>query len=62
MPRSKEVARNDRPFRKPVVILSGGESTVTLRGEGEGGRNTEFLLSLVIEIAEHEEIALTRQS
>lgn len=49
---AKEVARNDQPFRKPVVILSGGESTVTLRGNGKGGRNTEFLLSLAIEIAE----------
>jgi hydroxypyruvate reductase len=40
-----EVARRDRPFRKPVVILSGGETTVTIRGEGKGGRNSEFLLS-----------------
>ncbi len=53
---AKEVARNDQPFRKPVVILSGGESTVTLRGNGKGGRNTEFLLSLAIEIAEHGDI------
>ena len=41
-----EVAGRDRPFTKPVVILSGGETTVTLRGKGKGGRNTEFLLSL----------------
>jgi hydroxypyruvate reductase len=53
---AKEVARNDQRFRKPVVILSGGESTVTLRGNGKGGRNTEFLLSLAIEIAEHGDI------
>jgi len=53
---AKEVARNDQPFRKPVVILSGGETTVTLRGKGKGGRNTEFLLSLAIEIAEHGDI------
>lgn len=53
---AKEVARNDQPFRKPVVILSGGESTVTLRGTGKGGRNTQFLLSLAIEIAEHGDI------
>jgi len=53
---AKEVARNDQPFRKPVVILSGGESTVTLRGKGKGGRNTEFLLSLAIDIAEEEDI------
>ncbi|MBC7283956.1 glycerate kinase [Hoeflea sp.] len=42
---AREVASRDRPFAKPVVILSGGETTVTLRGKGRGGRNTEFLLS-----------------
>ena len=46
---AREVALRDRPFRRPVVILSGGETTVTLTGEGgRGGRNTEFLLSLAI--------------
>ncbi|MBY3473688.1 glycerate kinase [Rhizobium laguerreae] len=53
---AKEVARNDRPFQKPVVMLSGGESTVTLRGKGKGGRNTQFLLSMAIEIADQEDI------
>ncbi|MCX7300853.1 MAG: glycerate kinase [Rhodobacterales bacterium] len=43
---AREVTLRDRPFRRPVVILSGGETTVTLRGKGRGGRNTEFLLSL----------------
>ena len=43
---AREVARRDRPFAKPVVILSGGETTVTLRGKGRGGRNSEFLLSV----------------
>ncbi len=48
---AREVAMRDRPFRKPVVILSGGETTVTLRGAGgRGGRNGEFLLSLAIGI------------
>lgn len=43
---AREVATRDRPFTKPVVILSGGETTVTIRGDGgKGGRNTEFLLS-----------------
>lgn len=40
-----EVFRRDRPFRKPVVILSGGETTVTVKGKGRGGRNGEFLLA-----------------
>ncbi|GLR51754.1 TtuD3 hydroxypyruvate reductase [Shinella yambaruensis] len=45
---AREVASRDRPFTRPVVILSGGETTVTIRGQGKGGRNTEFLLSLVL--------------
>jgi hydroxypyruvate reductase len=48
---AREVARRDRPFAKPVAILSGGETTVTLSGPGgRGGRNTEFLLSLALAI------------
>ncbi len=43
---AREVAIRDRPFQKPVVVLSGGETTVTVTGNGKGGRNTEFLLSL----------------
>ncbi|WIY53054.1 glycerate kinase [Devosia sp. YIM 151766] len=45
---AREVAERNRPFGKPVVLLSGGETTVTLRGKGRGGRNGEFLLSLAI--------------
>ncbi|WP_455273965.1 glycerate kinase type-2 family protein [Rhizobium herbae] len=47
---AREVAVRNRPFRKPVVILSGGETTVTIRGKGKGGRNSEFLLSLALGI------------
>jgi glycerate 2-kinase len=36
------------PFAPPCVLLSGGETTVTLRGKGRGGRNVEFLLSLAV--------------
>jgi glycerate 2-kinase len=42
---AREVALKNRPFSKPAVILSGGETTVTLTGKGKGGRNSEFLLS-----------------
>lgn len=43
---AREVALRSRPFPRPVVILSGGETTVTIRNsEGRGGRNSEFLLS-----------------
>ncbi|PXA99069.1 glycerate kinase [Nostoc sp. 3335mG] len=45
---AKEIAQRDQPFEKPVVLLSGGETTVTLRGKGRGGRNGEFMLSLAI--------------
>lgn len=46
---AREIAARDRPFRKPVLVLSGGETTVTLRGNaGKGGRNAEFLLSLAL--------------
>ena len=54
---AREVATRDRPFAKPVVILSGGETTVTLRGKGKGGRNTEFLLSFAAAIDGVEGIA-----
>ena len=47
---AREVSSRDRPFRKPVAILSGGETTVTLRNGGKGGRNTEFLLSFALAI------------
>lgn len=44
---AREVATRDRPFARPVVMLSGGETTVTIRDNGgRGGRNTEFLLAL----------------
>ncbi len=47
---AREVAARNQPFAKPVAILSGGETTVTLRAKGKGGRNSEFLLSLAIGI------------
>ncbi|APX69513.1 MULTISPECIES: glycerate kinase [unclassified Brucella] len=48
---AREVADRDRPFKKPVVILSGGETTVTIRSPGgKGGRNSEFLLSFALDI------------
>lgn len=47
---AREIAVRNRPFNKPVVLLSGGETTVTLRGKGRGGRNAEFLLAFAIAI------------
>ncbi len=50
---AREVATRNRPFKKPVLILSGGETTVTLRApldgiRGKGGRNSEFLLAFAL--------------
>ncbi|WP_428415026.1 glycerate kinase type-2 family protein [Methylibium sp.] len=45
---ARQVALHGQPFRPPCVLLSGGETTVTLKGRGRGGRNVEFLLSLAI--------------
>jgi glycerate 2-kinase len=42
------VARGEGPVRAPCMLLSGGETTVTVRGSGRGGRNVEFLLSFGI--------------
>lgn len=56
---TKEIRRHDQPWKPPVALISGGETTVTLRPDGSGargmsrrrgGRNTEFLLSLAIEL------------
>lgn len=47
---AREVATRNRPFEKPAVLLSGGETTVTIRGKGRGGRNAEFLLAFAIAI------------
>lgn len=43
---AKSCAQHGYPAAKPCVLLSGGETTVTVRGAGRGGRNTEFLLAL----------------
>ena len=51
-----QVATREQPFTRPCVILSGGETTVTVKGEGRGGRNVEFLLSLAIELDGMEEV------
>jgi len=42
------VAQHGQPVAPPCVLLSGGETTVTVRGSGRGGRNVEFLLSLAL--------------
>ena len=48
---AREVATSGRPARPPVCLISGGETTVTLRGAGLGGRNQEFVLAAAIDLA-----------
>jgi glycerate 2-kinase len=45
---TQQIVNHGQPFKAPCILLSGGETTVTVRGTGRGGRNVEFLLSLAI--------------
>lgn len=45
---ARQVAMRGQPAPPPAVLLSGGETTVTVKGKGRGGRNVEFLLSLAV--------------
>lgn len=51
-----QVAERGQPVAPPCVLLSGGETTVTVSGKGRGGRNVEFLLSLGIALNGHPRI------
>ncbi|MES2261665.1 MAG: glycerate kinase [Pseudomonadota bacterium] len=53
---ARQVALRGQPFKTPCILLSGGETTVTVRGNGRGGRNVEFLLSLGVTLNGHKGI------
>ena len=55
---AREVISSGNPVRKPACIISGGETTVTLRGHGLGGRNQEFALAGALEISGLENVVL----
>lgn len=55
---AKEVISSGNPIPKPACILSGGETTVTIKGNGLGGRNQEFALAGAIEINGIEKVVL----
>jgi len=56
---AKEVEANNRPIAAPCMLISGGETTVTIIGDcGEGGRNQELALSAALKIAGREKIVL----
>ena len=48
---AKEIRASGRPIPRPACVISGGETTVTIRGKGLGGRNQEFALAAAAEIA-----------
>lgn len=50
---ARQMARHGQPAPVPCVLLSGGETTVTLKGNGRGGRNAEFLLALAVALNGH---------
>lgn len=50
---AKEILHSGRPLRPPACVITGGETTVTLRGDGLGGRNQEFVLAAALDLAGH---------
>jgi glycerate 2-kinase len=55
---ARQVASNNQPISRPACILAGGETTVTLTGDGKGGRNQEMALAAVSDLAGLEQVAL----
>jgi glycerate 2-kinase len=47
---AREIRQHQTPWRAPVALISGGECKVTVRGNGRGGRCSEFLLSLAVDL------------
>ena len=55
---AREVRASGRPHAPPCCLISGGETTVTLRGDGRGGRNQEFVLAAALDIEGADGIAV----
>jgi len=55
---AREIAETDNPVPRPACVISGGETTVTIQGQGLGGRNQEFVLSAVMEIDGLEDVVV----
>ena len=55
---AKEILNSGRPLPRPACVVAGGETTVTVRGSGLGGRNQEMALSAALEIASLEEVMI----
>ncbi len=55
---AREILNTGNPLKPPACIISGGETTVTLRGDGKGGRNQEFVLAAAIDISGLETVVI----
>jgi hydroxypyruvate reductase len=55
---AKEIISSGNPMARPACIISGGETTVTIKGHGLGGRNQEFALAVALEISGIEKVVL----
>lgn len=55
---AKEILSSGNPIPRPACIISGGETTVTLKGKGLGGRNQEFVLATALDIAGLKEVVV----
>jgi glycerate 2-kinase len=53
---ARQIRVSGQPLRAPACVVSGGETTVTIRGSGKGGRNQEFALAAAIDIAGLDEV------
>jgi hydroxypyruvate reductase len=53
-----EVRSSGNPMRPPVCFITGGETTVTLKGKGKGGRNQEFALAAALDIAGQSDVVV----
>ena len=53
---AQQIARGDGPVQPPCVLISGGETTVQVRGQGRGGRNSEYCLALALALESHPRI------
>jgi hydroxypyruvate reductase len=55
---ARELAATGRPIARPACVVAGGETTVTLRGGGKGGRNQELALAAAVELDRLREVAI----
>ncbi|MGH9894925.1 MAG: MOFRL family protein, partial [bacterium] len=55
---AKEILRSGNPVERPACVISGGETTVVVRGQGKGGRNQEFALTAALGIDRTEGVVL----